>query len=98
MTAEDLLRLPDDGKRHELVQGELRTISPAGFRHGVVAMAIGGHLADHVRRNHLGVVCAAETGFVLTRNPDTVRAPDAAFVRQERSLDERGFFAGAPDL
>src|SRR3954471_10844621 len=31
MTAEELLELPDDGMRHELVEGELRTMTPAGF-------------------------------------------------------------------
>jgi len=42
---------------------------------------------------------AAETGFLLARDPDTVRAPDLAFVRAERAPPpSRGYYPGAPDL
>lgn len=101
MTADELLRMPDDGVRRELVQGELKEMVPAGHRHGRVAMRIGSRLAEHVEANDLGAVYAAETGFVLASDPDTVRAPDAAFVRRERlkeADDVEGFFPGAPDL
>ncbi len=101
MTADELWRLPDDGMRHELIYGELRTMSPAGSEHGWVAMRFGVRLASFVERQQLGRVYAAETGFWLARNPDLVRAPDAAFVRQERlpaAGEETGYFPGAPDL
>ncbi len=49
MTAEELLRLPDDGRRHELIYGELRTMSPAGEEHGWVALNAGSLLRQHVR-------------------------------------------------
>ena len=99
LTADELLRLPDDGFRHELVRGELRKMSPAGYDHGEIAMTIGAHLKMFVRAHRLGKVFAAETGFLLARNPDTVLAPDAAFVRAERVLPRgRGFFPGPPDL
>ena len=41
-----------------------------------------------------------ETGFVLARNPDTVRGPDLSFISRERlkDLDDARFFSGAPDL
>ncbi|MBI4578884.1 MAG: Uma2 family endonuclease [Planctomycetes bacterium] len=86
--------------RCELIQGELLRMSPGGFEHGTVAMEIGSYLADHVRRHKLGIVTAAETGFRIARNPDTVRAPDAAFVAAARvsAIPRRGFFEGAPDL
>lgn len=84
MTADELLRLPDDGMRHELLDGRLRVMAPTGAEHGIVAGDVGGLLRAHVRSHELGVVLAAETGFVLGRDPDTVRAPDAAFVTQER--------------
>lgn len=101
MTADELLRMPDDGFRYELVKGELRKMAPAGHEHGRVAVRFTWRLAQHVETNNLGVVYAAETGFTLATNPDTVRAPDVAFVSRER-LDEiksaSGFWPGAPDL
>jgi Uma2 family endonuclease len=99
MTAEELFELQDDGLRHELVEGELRTMAPAGFDHGRVALRIGARILAHVEEQLLGEVLAAETGFVLARDPDTVRAPDVAFVASERApLGTRGFAELAPDL
>jgi len=100
-TAEDLLDMPDDGFRYELVRGELRKMTPAGDEHGHIAMDVGTSLNVHVKANGLGRVYAAETGFKLASDPDTVRAPDAAFVRRERlegSGRLTGFREGAPDL
>jgi len=100
-TAEQLLHMPDDGYRYELVEGVLIKMSPAGFDHGDVALTIGGLLWQYVRANKLGRVLAAETGFKLASDPDTVLAPDAAFIRQEE-IDRVGrtkkFWPGAPDL
>ncbi len=101
MTADELLRVPDDGMRRELVAGVVRVMEPAGFGHGRVALAIGMLLSAHVRAHDLGVALAAETGFVLATDPDTVRAPDAAFVRRERVEalgDTLKFWPEAPDL
>ncbi len=87
--------------RSELVEGELRMMLPAGGRHGRVAMNCGRLLANHVDEHKPGVVYAAETGFVLARDPDTVRAPDVAFVSADRVSqigDESAFIPFAPDL
>ena len=84
MTADELWRLPDDGARRELLDGRLRVMAPAGFEHGRVAGEVLGLLREHVRRLQLGITPAAETGFVIGHDPDTVRAPDAAFVAKER--------------
>lgn len=100
-TAAQLLDLPDDGMRHELVDGELHTMSPAGYRHGRVAGVVVRALGTFVHEQGLGDVLSSETGFVLRRDPDTVRAPDAAFVRADRiaALDDvTGFAEIAPDL
>lgn len=97
-TADELLRLPGDGSRYELVRGELRKMSPAGSKHGRVAARILIRLGTFVEQHGLGVVYAAETGFVLGRSPDTVRAPDVAFVRAERVVNADGFYPAAPDL
>lgn len=98
MTAEQLLHLPEDGSRHELVEGELRTMVPTGGWHGDVALQIGSLLRRHVAGGRLGKTYGAETGFVLSRNPDTVRAPDVAFVATQRVVDTPGFLPGPPDL
>ena len=95
-TAEQLLESSHMG-RTELVRGELAVMLPAGGRHGQLAMRIGHVLAEFVDRHELGEVLAAETGFVLARDPDTVRAPDVAFVRRGREIGD-GFIEGAPDL
>ncbi|RMH91081.1 MAG: Uma2 family endonuclease, partial [Calditrichaeota bacterium] len=100
-TAEELLHMSGDGFRYELVRGELRKISPTGQRHGRIANRIATSLSNHVWEHDLGDVFAAETGFKLSENPDTVRAPDVAFVcreRLEQVEDQEGFFPGAPDL
>ena len=101
VTAEELLRTPEDGLRRELVHGEVRTMAPAGNVHGRIAMNAAWSLTGHVKRHDLGVVFAAETGFKTTSDPDTVRAPDAAFVRRERmeAVDEiEGYWPEAPDV
>ena len=89
MTGKELMDLPDDGHRYELVKGELRTMTPAGRKHGEIAMTLGIMLGSHIRAHRLGTVCAAETGFYLSRDPDTVRAPDVSFVAQERIRPKR---------
>ena len=102
-TADDLLAAGDIG-RCELVRGELLMMSPAGFEHGVITQRIAaflyGYVSGYVSGRRLGVVTAAETGFVLARSPDTVRATDVAFVAESRLPHGRtvGYFEGAPDL
>lgn len=108
MTADELLTLHMPDKRTELVRGRLVVREPAGWRHGDVSarvlVAISNHLA--AERDHRpsgvarGMVVAAETGFTLQRNPDTVRAPDVAYIRAERVPPgaHAGFADFAPDL
>ena len=100
-TAADLLALPDDGQRYELIDGEVRVMSPAGNKHGKIAMALGFRVAAFAQQHGLGAVYAAETGFLIQQNPDTVRAPDVAFITQAR-IDEvgpvEGYWPGAPDI
>src|SRR5438876_325380 len=100
MTADDLLHVRIPEKRIELVKGVLVVREPAGGRHGRVTTELTRHLANHVGAHQLGAVYAAETGFTLAHHPDTVRAPDIAFVRRERLPDPEpvGFPDLAPDL
>jgi Uma2 family endonuclease len=99
VTAEELARLPDDGYRYELVGGRLIRTSPVSFDHGRVVMRMGFLLSRHLEEHPIGVI-GTEIGFKLASNPDTVRGPDIAFLKNERvpSRDKRGFFKGAPDL
>jgi Uma2 family endonuclease len=100
ITADELLHTPIPDKRVELVRGVLVVREPAGSTHGLVAMNLGAELAVHVKRTGAGAVFAAETGFKLATNPDTVRAPDVAFVTRPRvpAPDATGYAHLAPDL
>jgi len=102
MTAAELLRLPDDGWRYELVEGRLVRMSPTGWRHGRVDMALLRAVDRFVEEHHLGNVCPAETGFRISPEggPDTVLAPDLAFVRagREPAAGTDGYPHLAPDL
>lgn len=100
MTAEDLLALGPDF-HGELVRGKLIEMAPAGWIHGVVAMNVARIVGNFVYSNRLGLSFAAETGFTIERGPDTVRAPDYAFVKAQRLPNDRttqAFFEGVPDL
>lgn len=101
MTADELLAMPEDGIRRELVAGELREMTPAGWQHGRVAGNIAGELRAYIRAHRLGVMATAEASYRLSTDPDTVRVPDVSFVCQQR-VDEigdpTGFWPGAPDL
>jgi Uma2 family endonuclease len=100
MTAEELFELPDDGRKYELVRGELVEMTPPGGWHGQKTLQIGARLLVHVEPRDLGRVYA-EAGFILARDPDIVRAPDVAFVRADRvpsARDELGYVPVAPDL
>jgi Uma2 family endonuclease len=100
-SAEELWSLPDDGQRRELVEGRLRVMAPAGAEHGRVASTANWLLSAQARATGAGVTFGAETGFILGSDPDTVRAPDAAFVRQARAEAvgrTARFWPGAPDF
>jgi hypothetical protein len=84
--------MPDDGSHYELVRGKLRRMTPAGNRHGYIAGELFAELRNHVKANNLGRTYAAETGFKVASDPDTVRAPDAAFISRQQarpSLESR---------
>jgi Uma2 family endonuclease len=99
MTAEELIALPSGQHRYELVKGELLTMSPSGEEHGRLSATIALLLGNFVRAKNLGIVYGAEAGFKLETNPDTVLAPDAAFINIERAGSaSKGYRSGPPDL
>jgi Uma2 family endonuclease len=97
-TEADLLRTPRDGRKYELVDGEIR-VSPAGFRHGQVILRLTVRIDAFVRERGLGYVCESSTGFRLPGG--NVRSPDVSFVGTGRFENERppdDFANLAPDL
>lgn len=103
MTAHELFCYPDPDirKRAELVRGVMYVREPAGFDSSAIAIRIVIALGAYVQRHDLGEITGADGGYVLFRDPDTVRGPDVAFVRHERLSGRDGipeFFEGAPDL
>jgi Uma2 family endonuclease len=100
LTADDVARLSLPGKQVELVRGRLIVREPPGTRHGVIAAKLGYLLSAFVHQHARGVVCAQGTGFKIASNPDTVRAPDVAFVAAEQAtqIPSRGYAPFAPDL
>jgi len=101
VTADQLLRMPDDGYRYELVAGELSKMTPGGWQHGAVGGQLHALLGHHVLEHKLGKIFFAETGFLLARDPDTVRAPDIAFISKDRlpaTPPKEAFWPGPPDL
>jgi Uma2 family endonuclease len=98
-TADELLRLPDDGSRYELVEGELRKVSPAGADHSFIAMMIATRMMSYVEQAKLGGrVYGADCGFLISRNPDSVLSPDCAYVVPSRVVSTAQFFPGPPDV
>ena len=75
-------------------------MTPAGYPHGKITNRIAWLITTYVMQHRLGDVCGAETGFVIERNPDTVRAPDVAYIAASRvpKPEPRGFARIAPDL
>lgn len=101
ITADELFAMPKGNVRRELVRGEVREMAPAGSNHGSVTNRFAFLLSRHVYAHDLGEVFAAETGFRLRTDPDTVRGADVSFIAKSRIPKDGapvGFWPGAPDL
>jgi Uma2 family endonuclease len=98
MTVEEFENIDDDYHRHELIKGELLTMPPPNFLHGITVANLALILGHYIKANRLGRFCA-ETGYRLESGPDTVLGPDASFVSKERvDQDEDRYYEGPPDL
>ncbi len=95
---EDLSKIATDDDDYELIEGVLAPLPPRNFEHGVVQANVASTLFDFVHENSFGKV-VGRVGFTLGRNPDTVLAPDLAFIAAARYPEETaGFPELAPDL
>lgn len=100
MTADQLFQFHPK-ERSELVAGELRMMSPAGWKHGKIVHRLQMILGNYVDEHDLGDVFGAETGFLISRDPDTVRGPDVAFISRENLPGKepaQAYWPGSPDL
>lgn len=101
-TAEDLWNMPEvPGRQFELVNGVLVEMPGAGGLHGLIAALLVRGLGSFVDEARLGLVFTDATSYILRREPDLVRIPDASFVSWARIPPEgvpEGFISGAPDL
>lgn len=94
----DLLNAPRDGRKYELVDGEI-VVSPAGSRHGAVCVKLSTRLGTFIEQRRLGHLFDSSTGFRMPNG--NVRLPDVAFVargRFEGGKVPEGFSPVAPDL
>jgi Uma2 family endonuclease len=101
MTADELLAMPDDGHRYELIEGELVRMAPADFDSSHIGGLIVTFLNNHVRPRRLGIVAPADAGVRLASNPDTILSPDATFVRRDRlpePNERHGYWRVTPNL
>lgn len=95
ITADELLLMPDDGMQRELICGVLAENMPPGDEHGRLVIRIGKLLDNYSEDNDYGDVRGGDSGFLLERDPDTVRCPDVAWVAPGRLP---GPVAGYPEL
>lgn len=102
LTADDLLAMPNDGNRHELVRGESITMPPPGLMHAFVTDRFCRRIGNFVEEHDLPFVGGPEVSAYIEQNPDTVRAADyAVYSRQGLTapLPERGYVPGlVPEL
>ncbi|MBW3622119.1 MAG: Uma2 family endonuclease [Armatimonadetes bacterium] len=101
MTADEFLEFCRNEKHLELVRGAVIQLSPSGIVHNQIESHASDLLKAFVMPRKLGVVWTGDAGFILERDPFTVRSPDLSFVRQERFEPVKhleGFFPGAPDF
>lgn len=96
LTEEEFLRLPNDGRKYELVNGEVKEV-PASFKHDAIGANIIGLMMPFARRR--GVLTGSQAGFRMQNR--NIRCPDVGYTRKERLPDGQppeGFAGFAPDI
>lgn len=92
------MALPKDGRKYELVSGDLAMSPAGGFEHGAIIARLSARLTLHVYQEKLGMTFDGQTGFWM--GSGNLRSPDASFLGKARLKGSRpkGFLTGAPDL
>ncbi len=109
MTAEEFWARANEFSGCELVNGvvvpkhpEWRrgAMSPTSRQHGRIEVKLGTRISIFLQAHDLGEAYSGEVGFILSKDPDVVRAPDLAFVSHDRlkGVGEDGYLPLAPDL
>jgi len=101
LTAEDYLRLPDDGRRTELRRGVVVSMNPPGFRHGEVCSNLHHFVDNFVRASGLGRTLTNDSGIITERDPDTVRGADVTFYSYQRVAKGQspvGYAGASPEI
>ena len=100
LTADEFFDWQPPDKDTELVRGRMIVREPPRLWHGLHAANLCRIVSSHVWSSRLGAVLAQDTGFHIARDPDTVLAPDLAFIRADRlpSRDADRYPAIVPDL
>lgn len=79
LTVEEYLALPDDGRRTELVKGEVIEMPPPSTTHGRVCFNVGFALEVYLRQHGLGRIVSNDSGVVTERDPDSLRGADICY-------------------
>lgn len=101
ITGEELLAMGSAAHLSELIEGRITYMSPVGVLHGNYEGNFYEHLKTFVRKNKLGKVVVGEVGVYITRDPDTIRAADVAYISNERYAKrdpQKGYLNVAPEL
>jgi len=97
VTYDDLLAFPDDGLRHELIDGEHYVAPAPNLKHQIVSMRLSVAIGSFVELHDSGLFLAARCDVVFS--PTNVVEPDLLFLSRERSgLAAEQNIQGAPDL
>ncbi|HZO88973.1 MAG TPA: Uma2 family endonuclease [Chthonomonadaceae bacterium] len=96
LTEEEFMRLPDDGRKYELVDGEAKEV-PAGFQHAAIVANIIALFMPYARGRD--ILAASQAGFRMVDG--NIRSPDVSFTLKSRlpqGRPNKGFGNLAPDL
>ena len=84
VTAEEYLKIPEDGRLTELVRGRIVEMNRPFTSHGYFCGQVAFLLTHHVKEHGLGRIVTNDAGVVTQRDPDTVRGPDVAYYSYRR--------------
>jgi Uma2 family endonuclease len=98
LTYDDFVLFPDDGKRHELIDGEHYVTPSPTSKHQTIAWNLGGLIWTYLQSHRIGRAFAAPLDVVFSHF-DVVE-PDLLFIsaeRRDKILTDKNI-QGAPDL